>query len=380
MLLGFNYPESFNRDGSDFGPNFWVDQSTWDTNNQLEASGNISSIPLPPLFLNLDQNLADLKRLGIDVVRWFILGNGNSYGPAPVKKFGRLGTFSATYTFAPPSIVDKRFRRDFTELLVRFKNAGMQLIPSLLNFEFGSEMIAGASPNGTGHGGRADVMRDPVKRKVFLDTMLAELLSASAAFKQQTGSAPILAWEVINEPVWLCVGFGPLSNPKWLPRQAELTDSQMTDFLSDAIKRIEAAGFRSTVGHRYFSDLKKYPTGNMPQFHYYAEHPFPGYTDPAQIQGQRLFSGDSKPFLGEFDSARNRFGNPWPELRIDPSTTARLKLLENEGCEIALIWSDLPDNDVTVVKKDIIKLIDVTRMEIAAYTHGVLPPPERQGP
>src|SRR5581483_3395327 len=104
MRLGFNYAWSGNRYGSDFGPNFNCDATTWQTNNQLEASGNLAAIPLPKLFDNVDQNLADLKQLGFSVVRWFILCNGNSYGPAPVK--GLLG-----YSFTPPAVIDKRFRR-----------------------------------------------------------------------------------------------------------------------------------------------------------------------------------------------------------------------------------------------------------------------------
>jgi hypothetical protein len=408
MLLGFNYPWSGNRDGGQFGPNFNCDAPTWEKNNQLEAKGDLASIPLPHPFEqdHIDRNLTDLNRLGFTIVRWFILGNGNSYGlaPSPVP-----GVFTAgpqhTWNFTPPSVIDKRFRRDFTELLARFKKAGMYLIPSLINYEFGSDLKAGPGANGTGYGGRADVIRDPAKRKVFLDTMLAELLAASTSHKDQ-----IYAWEVINEPIWLCRPYGALALNPPFQHTPEVTDDQMTEFLNDAIKRIEDSGFRSTVGHRYFADLGKFPTGGVPQFHYYAENPlhafqayplpapavlrrpaglrggYSGYADPPQIRNQRLFSGNPKPILGEFDSARDIHGDPWPdpELRNNShSTVARLSLLESEGCGLAMIFPDLSDKDPAnkpFIDKDVIKLLNVTSAEIAAFTKGVLPPPDRQGP
>lgn len=384
MLLGFNYPGSYNRFGNEIGPICFVDDATWDRNNKLEAAGNTASIPLPALFDHVDRNLANLKKLGFQVIRWFLLGNGNSYGPAPIQFQPLPNRAHFDYHFTPPAVIDKRFRRDFEELLRRFQKAEMQIIPSLISFEFGSSKRAGlAGKPGQGYGGRADVIRDKDKRKVFLDTMLAELLAASAPFKSQ-----IYAWEVINEPCWLCSQYGPLSIQPWISRPPEVTDGQMSAFLEDAVGRINKAGFPSTVGHRYFSDLRRYPTGTVPQFHYYAEYRWYIQSDPDGITGNNLFSGNPKPILGEFDSAANRFGDAWTkDLGGKDSTVERLKLLDKEGCDLAMLWPDfaggksgrvsasqLSAENALMMKNDVIKLLEVTRMSVAAITKGTLPP------
>ncbi|WP_103653284.1 hypothetical protein [Bacillus thuringiensis] len=383
MRLGYNYPYSHLMDGSDIGPYIHVDPAEWKKRNDLEATGNISSIPLPPLFDHIDRNLRNLKNMGFSVIRWFILGNGTNYGPSPKRVIRYKMSYwknpmpIVEYNFDPPPIIDKRFRRDFEELLRRFKAAKLQLIPSLIDFAFGSELLV---PSGCC--GRADVIRIPAKRKIFLDTMLAELLEASKPFKEQ-----IFAWEVINEPIWLCTPFGPLSKPEWNPRRTEVSSDEMTEFLNDAIQRIEKAGFQSTVGHRFYSDLTKFPTGSIPQFHTYYSSIF-GYSDPVPMQGKRLWRANPKPILGEFDSDQNRYGEVWAsDLGTKDSTLERLKLLEREGCDLALIWPELGDakkgrisEDVkqkeqdVLTKKDIIKLLDKTRQAIVNYTGGILPP------
>jgi hypothetical protein len=383
MQVGFNYPVSYNRFGSEIGPDLWVDDAEWNRRNALEAAGQVSSIPLPPLFGNIDANLAQLKKLGISVVRWFLLGNGNNYGPAPtpylrvppnVPPSMQMASRYRDYNFTPPARLDTRFRRDFTELLTRFKKAGLQIIPSLISFEFSSaqRFSAGPRPN-TGASGRADVIGDAPKRKIFFDTMLAELLAASAPFKDQ-----IYAWEVANEPVWMFLDVGPNSYPRsWVPRYPEVTPNDVADFLADGISRINAAGFPSTVGHRYFGDLARLPTGTLPQFHYYADTSLVRralggvsiyLSDPAGIHGQNLFNGRPKPFLGEFGTDKNvGLARPWTsDFPSGDSTGKRLALLEKEGCDLAMIWIDLPYSATS----DAIKLQPDTLRAIAGFTGG----------
>jgi hypothetical protein len=393
MRVGFNYPFGYNRFGSQVGPNIWVSPADWDKYNKLAAAGQVNLIPLPPIFDHVDRNLANLKRMGVAVVRWFLLGNGNNYGPAPshllrLPQFGRFPVPAVEFT--PPPTLDPRFSRDFEELLKSFATAELQVLPSLISFEFGAALRSGPGPNGTGYGGRADAMTDPAKRTTFLDTVLGGLLAVSARYRDQ-----VYAWEVINEPVWLCRGFGPNSVPEWSSRQPELTDQQMSDFLSDAVGRINDAGFQSTVGHRYFDDLSRYPTGTLRQFHDYNEHSFwstiaPGYSnDPPRIRGGGLFTGSQKTILGEFDSSHNRFGDPWAkDLDNGDTTLTRLGLLAREGCELALIWPDLggakpgrvAESTLAAERKaidasDVIKLLPDTRDGIAKFTGGTAPPP-----
>jgi hypothetical protein len=293
--------------------------------------------------------------------------------------------------FNPPSRADRRFKRDFAELLARFRQAKLKILPSLISFEFGSYVGFGLNKNGTGFCGRADVIRDRTKRTVFLQTVLADLLEASKGYEDV-----IYAWEVINEPIWLCLAVGPLSKPQWSPRFPEVSITEMRDFLTDAVAMIHSMSkIPSTVGHRYFDDIRLLPAGEKaPQFHYYADHRWYAFlgnanTDPDGIRGQRLFTGSPKPFVGEFDSAYNRFGHPWAkDLGAADSTTKRLELLAAEGCDLALLWADLggikddgrPIPPTLAAEKsalgtdDVLKLLPDTRKAIVGYTGGVLPP------
>jgi hypothetical protein len=387
MKLGFNYATSYNRFGSEIGPNMWVSDAEWGQWNQKEALGKVADIPLPPLFNFIDRNLTNLKAMSITVVRWFLLGHGNNYGPSPIRYFrvptGQPpGTAMAAryldYNFQPPAQLDARFRRDFTEMLVRFQKAGMQIIPSLISFEFSSALRFTPGPRvNIGAAGRADVIRDPAKRKIFLDTMLAELLQASQPFKDQ-----IYAWEIVNEPVWMYLDFGANSFPRSsVPHIPEVTLGELKGFLDDAVQRINNAGFSSTVGHRYFSDATRLATGTAPQFHYYADNGYAraltsalGYPmDPSKIAGSNLFAGNPRPFLGELGSANNvGLARPWASdfAAASDTTRARLDLLAKEGCDLALIW---PDRD-PIGNDDPIKLQQNTRKAIVDFTGGILPP------
>jgi hypothetical protein len=386
MKIGFNYAFSYNRFGSEIGPNMWVSDKEWDDQNQKVALGKVAEIPMPPLFDFIDRNLANLKGMGISVVRWFLLGHGNNYGSSPVRylrvqtgappSVGQASRYP-DFAFQPPTTVDARFRRDFGEMLARFKKAEMQVIPSLMSFEWSSAQHFTTGPRtNIGAAGRGDVIRDPAARTVFLNTMLAELLQASLPFKDQ-----IYAWEVVNEPEWMYLDMGANSFPNhWAPHVPEVTFGELKTFLDDAVQRIDKAGFRSTVGHRFFSDMSALPKGTAPQFHYYADNGFlrllsraGGYpSDPGKIAGGNLFSGSPKPFLGEFSSDFNSgLARPWSsDFSSGDTTRARLDLLAKEGCELALIWPDR----APILNGDPIKLEQGTRNAITDFTGGRLPP------
>jgi hypothetical protein len=77
-----------------------------------------------------------------------MLGNGFNYGPpskdpprlVPGFKATKAGRLERGRALDPPSEIDRRFTRDFEELLLRFKRAGLQIIPSLVDFTFGSTL------------------------------------------------------------------------------------------------------------------------------------------------------------------------------------------------------------------------------------------------
>jgi hypothetical protein len=401
MQVGLNYPWSYNRFGADLGPNPFVPVKQWREEAQLADQGKASRVPLPPLFDHLDRNLQNLKNMKIEVVRFFILANGftlRGTGPTPrhTPSPSPLVPFY-DWSFSPTLTADQRFAYQFSVLLQRFRDAGLQIIPSLISYEFGGNSTS-RDGKGLAPGGRADCINDPNKRQVFLGTVLNDLLIVSQKYKEQ-----IFAWEVINEPYWNCTGFGPLSTgntaypsvgappPPKAPltgfgRWPEVTVDQMNAFLKEAIGLIEGKGLPSTVGHRFYSDIDPrqplFAAGKKPQFHYYAKTIMIG--DPFQIEGLGLFSGNPKPFLGEFDSDLNRFGKPWLELKGKDTTLNRLKLLQKEGCELALLWPDLgaPGDQFRseqdhMVKDDPIKLVKSTRQGIVDFTGGKMPPDDQ---
>ena len=108
----------------------------------------------------------------------------------------------------------------------------------------------------------------------------------------------IFAWEVINEPRWpltnvslinLLPGVPPRPHTSTLGN--DLDQEEMSTFIREALNIIEAAGFPSTVGHRFLGDLTReslpgsaMPGGTMPQFHYYAKKA-PSLALPSQNPG-----------------------------------------------------------------------------------------------
>jgi hypothetical protein len=386
MLVGFNYPWSYTRVGADIGPNphVSVDPVTkvdpWARDQKLALEGKLDQIPLPPLFDKLASNLEHLAHLGISVVRFWLLGNGFNYGPAPTPRSGG-------WTFTPPAKADPRFKRDFAALLAAFAKAKMQIIPSLISFEFAGPLDRNRPVNGCLAGGRADCITDPATRKVFLSTLLADLLEASKGYGET-----IRCWEVINEPYWDSSNFWPagstiiLAAPPILSQppsisvpftvwQPQVSRDAMVKFLEQALDQIHTAGFKSTVGHRFYNDLTRYPTGDFKQFHYYAKNLLID-RDPDPLS-PGLFQGSPKPIVGEFDSDFNLHSNPWPALAGKDTTYNRLQLLQNLGCELALIWPDRPsdDSDDAVIRRDDpVKLQGPTREAIARFTGGTVDP------
>ncbi|MBK8920258.1 MAG: hypothetical protein IPM81_01930 [Saprospirales bacterium] len=402
MQVGFNYPFSYNLYGYDIGPNPNVSHKQWLEERKLAETGNLKKIPLPPLFNHLDRNLRNLRKMKITIVR-FLLANGWNFigGLGPIRRSfvpspNKLIYYN--YRYSPPIEMDKRFSYHFELLLKKFHEMEMQIIPSFIDYNWGGKTHF---KDNLYAGGRSDCFNDTNERKKFLDGTLKKLLDISRKYRNV-----IYAWEVINEPYWNCSGFGPLSEAKpdlknfpgveesfvGIARNPEVEVFKMNEFLTEAINLINSYSFKSTVGHRFFKDIDFQPigppsnlptfsSGSLPQFHYYGKHMF-GLGDPPQIESENLFNHNPKPFLGEFDSALNRWGKPWPELIGNDTTLKRLELLKKEGCDLALIWPDYAptnknfkvDEAEQVEKYDHLKLTTETRKAIVDFTGGVLPP------
>lgn len=402
MRVGMNYAWPYNLYGATFGPNPHVPLKRWRDERALSDRGQLGAIPAP-LLDQLRRNLDNLRKMKLEVVRLFLLSNCFNYeGHGPYRRQTPPGPLPYhDWEFSPPLRADPRFAYHLERMLSVFREAGLQVIPSFVDFAMVGRS-RGRDEKGLAPGGRADLVNDASKRQQFLSTMLNPLLSASNKYREQ-----IYAWEVINEPYWCYSPIGPLSNADadaiktapdsfvGLARKPEVTFEQMNAFIGEAIELIHSKGFPSTVGHRFFRDLTDrkdlewngitppasflYYAGSRPQFHYYTK-PAYSFGDPYQIKGEGLFNGSKlppgpKPFLGEFDSDLNVFGKPWPELQGSDSTLNRLKLLAAEGCELALIWPDHGTADKDA-KPDPLKLAAATRKALVQFTGGVEPPPD----
>ena len=351
MRVGFNYPWSYDKYGLQIGPYTASGDAAWDADRDPMRGTPLPKFKLPPLFDNLSRNLQELAAIGISVVRWFLISNGVNYGRAPTRKVVKDGSSTNTvWQFTAPATTDPRYALHLRELLKVFRANKMQIIPSFVDFP----MVGDApdpDPNGLAFGGRADLIRDKAKRTAFLNGIFLDLLMASRDFKDV-----IYAWEVMNEPAWMLFPPFDAKLPIWkyaaqnqaagkpLLRWPIVMQQDLADFLDEAIELIDLNGFASTVGHRFYGDLARLPTGTRPQYHYYAKVVAKAGLNLGDPTTLAAFDGESPPFLGEFasDQASPEQSQPWPELagKTD-STLERLKLLESKGCPLCLIWPDL---------------------------------------
>ncbi len=336
MLLGFNYAWAYNKYGLYFGP-FWPNpvlppqppSDPAEPLTQKDRFGNdLQEDPMATGWLpSFSRNVSYLRRqLQISVVRVFLLCNGQNWGGV-----------DASGAFKPPPYLHPRFRYHFRGMLKACADVGMQLIPSLIDF-------------GIGKPGQKDrrlpIVTDSQVQTLFYDQVLEPLLLESTNYR-----STIYAWEVMNEPSWLTAHY--FANEwRWyvpwdyLPSSPLASEGQLTSFLNAGIQRIERSGFRSTVGHRYFSDLKKFPTGNTPQFHYYPSSS-PVNDDPSTLPDM-TGAAAPVPILGEFGILPEQ-GGLWSELggrdggRTDDRVAARLQAANAKHYTLAIVWPDYPD-------------------------------------
>jgi hypothetical protein len=345
MTVGYNYPWAFNKYGLYFGPHPgepWMDR--W-----LEFFA---------------KNLTEIAALGLKVVRIFLLCAGENYGKLQF-------TASGGVSFELPRPVDAKFLEHLEQMFeaVKASGTGIKLVPSLIDFKF-------FGPVHGNSGGRSELIRDARQRDAFLDTVLDPFLATAKPYVEQ-----IHAWEVMNEPYWCCHFFSPPLYPgslSFLPRVPRVRVDEMRIFLNVALQRIAAAGFESTVGHRFYSDLASLPAGTRPQFHYYAKSLL-GFGDPGAIPAYAETRGA---FIGEVDPGDGH-GGLWSELHgadRDPKQRAfeRLKLLARKGYKLAMVWPELgwsapEDKDPAAWQEhlsDPLKLSPETKDGIQRFTRG----------
>ena len=304
-VTGVNYP--WVNCGWDFGdpPTGWTGGLDRDTFRAVQRA-------------NVAKDFTHLRELGMDVVRWFILADGLTYGS---------GAFAPRedghFLVLPPG--DDAIRsilQDFGEVLDLCASTGVKLIPSLIDFNW----CFPAQPAATGYVkcGRASVLTDDIQRTIFLDTVLDPLLEVS-----RNKPESIYAWEPINEPEWCTLG---AAWKVWerADHKKAISLHAMRTYIQESARRINNSGFQSTVGFAHWDTIADWNARDLgisiQQFHYYAQA-------GAQLPAAQEVT--SQPCLvGEFASAPTM---PWPNEA--QSLDARLRSARELGYEGALVWS-----------------------------------------
>jgi hypothetical protein len=292
----------------------------------------------PPWVPHIGQHVQHLAAIGVSVIRWFILGDGLSYGTGPdAPRLDRAAARdTAGWRFSPPALT-REFQGDFEALLQSFaaRSTGphpIRLLPVLVDYTFcepgvfpvGKEDPAGR-PNvpdeGWVKGGRAEAMT--TGRRRFIEQVLWPLLRLSSGYRDA-----IYAWDVINEPEWVTNG--------WHPDRRNghpVDESDMRAFLEDSMSAIRQAGFRCTIGFSMIETIGRTRLyADINQFHH--------YTNGDRALQRNPFDPRYPGIIGEF--ATSAAEDTWPELsRQSQCVLERLKLAQSQGYPLALAWSFL---------------------------------------
>jgi hypothetical protein len=308
MDVGVNYP--WFSYGWDFGP----------------APPGWRSGDDPDWVPHIGQHLQHLAAIGVSVVRWFILGDGLSYGTGPDAPKPDLSATrdGAGWRFSPPALT-REFQEHFAAVLQRFAAAGtgphpIRLLPVLVDYKFCEPGVFPVGKDkGWVKGGRVEAIT--TGRRRFIEQVLWPLLRLSSGYQDA-----IYAWDACNEPEWVTNG--------WHPDRGNchpVNESEMRAFLEDSMSAIRQAGFRSTIGFSMIETIGQ--TGlyaDINQFHH--------YTNGNRFLQRNPFEPRYPGIIGEF--ATSTAEDTWPELsQQSQRILERLKLAKSQGYALALAWS-----------------------------------------
>jgi hypothetical protein len=270
------------------------------------------------------------------VVRWFILGDGLSYGTGPeAPRLDRSATGDkAGWRFHPPALASE-FLEHFEAVLRSFAAQGtgphpVRLLPVLADYKFCEPGVwpvsrddpalgQGVPDEGWVKGGRVQAIT--TNRRPFIDQVLRPLLRLSSGYRDA-----IYAWDVFNEPEWVTNGWHPDHR-----NDHPVNEGEMRAFLEDSMAAIREAGFNSTIGFGLIETIRQtYLYADINQFHH--------YTDGSRFLEGNPFDPSHPAVVGEF--ATSTAEDTWPELRERGQRILnRLKLAESRGYALALAWS-----------------------------------------
>lgn len=338
MRVGINYP--WKNYGWDFGPPpSSADGSPWGPRAAWQAT--------------LDAELEAFRDLGIFALRWFILADGMMWGTGAAAPHPDLAD-PGDWRFDDPPPLSEAFLDDFIDLLIRVERAGLQLLPSIVDFHLCFPGVPATDGAGLVKGGRADVLNDPRKRARLLDGVLEPLLQAAAPYR-----SAVYAFELINEPEWCTQNSG--MGREWLNPKKTVALPAMLDYLREGASRINAAGFLSTVG-LFLQTVERWRPAEMGftlhQLHYYGE---PDIIPPHRNDYRWPL------IVGELATAPHR---PWAELPPGDGQTLydRLALLRGKGYPAAFLWCASEETDREEPR--VVDWSPAVQAQVRRFTHG----------
>jgi hypothetical protein len=291
----------------------------------------------PDWASHLGQHLEHLAGLGIGVIRWFILGDGLSYGTgsdAPEPDRRPPVADEATWRFGAPALAPA-FQDHFEAVLQSFAASStgphpVRLLPVLADYKFcepGVWPVNHADPalgrsvpdQAWVKGGRAEAIT--ANRARFIEQVLRPLLRLSSRYRDA-----IYAWDVFNEPEWVTSGWHPDGRD-----DHPVGEGDMRAFLEDSMAAIREAGFSSTIGFAMIETIHRAGLyADVNQFHH--------YTDGSRPLEPNPFAPGRPAIVGEF--ATSTAEDTWPELRQrGQGVLERLTFAEGQGYDLALAWS-----------------------------------------
>lgn len=332
------------------------------------------------------QELKELRRIGIGIVRWWILAGGLNYpvggGIEAIAEHEHemLGAYWRLKPGVEMPPLPLAFLADFESLCEACVAADVRLIPSLVSFEwFGyiDDKKRGRHELVFGRAGR----RGPNRRAVsaFLDATLHPLLEASKKHRKA-----IFAWEPINEPDWAVKG-GPI-HPGYPVRH--VSPAEMSLFIADSTQRIVSAGFTATVGFKdmhapwllpsAWRVLKRLARDGL---YLHQMHHYPNVLGETTLPPAS--ESPIKPvFVGEFPTAppamaHNNFS--WKDGELGTSEDSpktclygRIELIRRRGYAGAWLWATtIKDTRMTDER---VEWDDNARGQVSAFVAGKVPP------
>jgi hypothetical protein len=194
----------------------------------------------------------------------------------------------------------------------------------------------------------------------------------------------------MNEPRW---ADKDRTFASFSPFKSQLTLDEVNTFLKEGVKRISDHKLPSTVGQALTVDLKRYTTGDRPQFHFYpnvellptcasltgasSEGPFVGEFsgETASLKSFIEKSFETPPWETPPPLVQLPHERPWLELKgkdADDAQTAtfeRLKVLHTKGYKLALLY---PSNSGAVTGAS--KFSAAVALGLRAYNKWTPPP------